>query len=137
MSLATRSRVIDMWRSGLKLTKTQERLREEDVIVSKQSLCMLIIKHKQTGSVRDNRTRRRPKQLKDAHYRFIDMVMADIDELPAPKLTSLLKEKYPELANVSLSTVKRARRELGWVAKKTRYCALVSAPVWRQVPSRK
>ena len=52
--------------------------------------------------------------------------MADNDELSAPKLTSLLKEKYPELADVSLSTVKRAGRELGWVAKKTRYCALIS-----------
>ena len=51
--------------------------------------------------------------------------MADDDELAAAKVRSLLLEKYPTL-DVSLSTVKRARMELGWTAKKTRYGALIS-----------
>ena len=51
--------------------------------------------------------------------------MADDDELTATKLQAILKEKYPSL-NVSVSAVKRARVELGWTAKKTRYGALVS-----------
>jgi len=51
--------------------------------------------------------------------------MADNDELTATKLLAILKEKYPSL-NVSVSAVKRARVELGWTAKKTRYGALVS-----------
>ena len=42
--------------------------------------------------------------------------MADDDELTAAKVCSLLLEKYPTL-DVSLSTVKRARMELGWTAK--------------------
>ena len=51
--------------------------------------------------------------------------MADNDEFTAAKVRSLLVDKYPTLA-VSLSTVKRARMELGWTAKKTRYGALIS-----------
>ena len=51
--------------------------------------------------------------------------MAENDELSVSRLHSMLKEEFPELV-VSESTVKRARRELGWVAKKTRYCALIS-----------
>ena len=125
MTIQTRARVVDMWRSGLKLSKIQERLREEDVSVSKQALCMLIRKHKETGSIQDRRRSERAKKLGEEHYRYIDTAMAGNDELSAPKLHAMLSEKYPELV-VSQSTVKRARRELGWVAKKTRYCALIS-----------
>ena len=46
--------------------------------------------------------------------------MATDDELIATKLLAMLNEKYP-LLNVSESTVKRVRVELGWAAKKTRY----------------
>ena len=36
----------------------------------------------------------------------------------------LFTAKYPEI-QISISTVKRARRHLGWISKKTRYCALI------------
>ncbi len=51
--------------------------------------------------------------------------MASNDELTARQLYQLFQEEYPDL-NVSMSTIKRARHELGWIGKKTRYCALVS-----------
>ena len=51
--------------------------------------------------------------------------MAKDDELTGIKLLRILKEEFPDVS-VSLSTVKRAKRELGWVVKKTRYCALIS-----------
>ena len=62
-----------------------------------------------------------PRKLGDEHYRFIDDCMAS-DELTAKKLRDKLLETFPGL-NVSVSTVKRARMELGWTAKKTRYGA--------------
>ena len=73
----------------------------------------------------DRRSTRPRKKLKDEQYRFIDECMAEDDELTAAKMLSLLLEKFPTL-NVSVSTVKRARMELGWTAKKTRYGALIS-----------
>ena len=51
--------------------------------------------------------------------------MATDDELTATNLLAMLKGKYSSL-NVSESTVKRARVELGWAAKKTRYGAIIS-----------
>ena len=51
--------------------------------------------------------------------------MAKDDELTGIKLLGMLKEEFSDVS-VSLSTVKRAKRELGWVVKKTRYCALIS-----------
>ena len=78
-----------------------------------------------TGSVADNRKVKPPKKLKDEHYRFIDECMADDDELTATQVHAMLKEKYLALI-VSVSTVKRACMELGWMAKKTRYGAMIS-----------
>ena len=44
--------------------------------------------------------------------KFIDSAMASNVELSARKLHNLLKSKFPDV-EVSESTVKRARRELG------------------------
>ncbi len=125
MSLATRGRVIALWKSGFKLSTIQDRLLEENNPVSKKSLCLLVKKYKQTGSVADHRTYKPPRKLQDTHYRFIDDAMVENEELSAPKLHQMLETAFPEL-KISESTVKRARRELGWMAKKTRYCALIS-----------
>ena len=53
---------------------------------------------------------------------FIDECMADN---PGTQLADRLREMYPGV-KVSISTVKRARKELGWISKKTQYCALIS-----------
>lgn len=116
--------MITMWRLNYSLKKIQGKL-EEGIIVSRTSLCLLIKKFKSTGSVADYRPIPRPKKLKNEHYRFIDEKMAENDELTARELLSKLQEEFPEVS-VSISTVKRAKRELGWAAKRTRYCALIS-----------
>ena len=125
MSLATRSRVVTLSTSSYPLRKIQAHLALEDITVSKKSLCLLIKKYRMTGSVADNRKVKPPKKLKDEHYRFIDECMADDDKLTATKVHAMLKEKYPALI-VNVNTVKRARMELGWTAKKTRYGAMIS-----------
>ena len=51
--------------------------------------------------------------------------MAVDDELTARQLHHLLEERYPEV-QISLSTVVRTRKELGWVCKRTKYCAMIS-----------
>ena len=66
-----------------------------------------------------------PRKLGDEHYHFTDDCMASDDELTAKRLRDKLLETFPGL-NVSVSTMERARMELGWTAKKTRYGALVS-----------
>jgi len=113
-----------MCQSGYTISKIQAHLAKEDFTVSKKSLCLLMKKYRITGSVADHRTVKPPRKLTDEHYQFLDECMEN-DELTATKLQAILKEKYP-LLNVSVSTVKRARMELGWTAKKTRYGALVS-----------
>ena len=91
---------------------------------SKKSLCLLIKKYKNTGSVADACKARRPRKLQE-HYRFIDDAMAENDQLTSRQLHQSHQEAFPGV-EVSISTIKRAERELGWVGKRTRYCALIS-----------
>ena len=86
----------------------------------------LVAKYRSTGSVADlPRKRSRAKRLTEEHAIFIDNSIADNDELSAADLRSLLTKKWPELKDVSLSTIKRCRKELGWVATAPRYCQLI------------
>ena len=119
-------RVIRMWEKQFKLKKIQSYLLEEGINISKNSLCALIKKYKQTGSVVDIKGKERPKLLSEEHIRFIDEAMANDDELTSTQLYKKLLESYPE-SRASCSTVVRARRDLGWVCKRTRYCAMISA----------
>ena len=50
--------------------------------------------------------------------------MNEKDNLTARHLRNLLEDRWPDL-KVSLSTIKRARRQLGWVATSPKYCQLV------------
>ena len=88
MSIATRNRVVSLWKSGFKISKIQNRLLKENITVSKKSLCLLLRKYRQTGSVADYRTTKPPKKLQENHYRFIDNAMADNDELSIQSFTA-------------------------------------------------
>ena len=124
LSLETRSKVIVMWGNGYPVTVIQERLLQEGVSISKVSLFALIKKFKSTKLVVDLKRNPRSSILEECHYRFIDETMTEDNELTSRQLFSLFTAKYPEL-QLSISTVKRAHRHLGWISKKTRYCALI------------
>ena len=68
---------------GIHLSKIQERLKDEGLIVSKKSLCLLIWKQK--------KVQKRQKKLTEEHCKFIDAAMA---KLSASKLSALLPSTY-------------------------------------------
>ena len=111
----TRERVVTLKRQGYTYRAIKERLEEEGITVTIKTLYLLMAKYKKWNTVADMPRAKRKKLLNDEHYRFIDNALAEDDELK-------LVEKYPELSsNVSLSTVKRARYELGWVVSCPKY----------------
>ena len=113
-----------LWKSGWKIKDIDRRLRDEGTSVSETSLYLLISKFAKTGFVRDIKRAPRQSILKDEHYQFIDEAMERNDELTAYNLWSRLKEAYPNL-RLSVSTVRRARKDLGWVSTKPKYCQLI------------
>ena len=125
MSHETRLRVIGLWKLKYRLKDIQAKLQEEEIRVSKKSLCLLIRKYKETSSVCDRKYQRIRKSLNQEQYRYIDNCMAENKELTSRQLYQKLLEEFPGV-KTSISSVKRARRELGWVCKRSRYCALIT-----------
>ena len=89
--------------------------------MSAELLYKLLKREKETGSIP---RKFRAKILQKEHYLFIDEVMAANDETTARQMKCLLEDKWPGLS-VSLNVVKRARKDLGWVATRPKYCQLV------------
>ena len=125
MSANTRVRVVSMWKAGFSVIKIRQRLSEEGIQVSRKSLCFLLKKYNETSSVADLKRTPRRRLLTDERFRFIDETMEANPELTSRQLHGMVAEKFSD-ASVSISTVKRARKALGWSAKKTRYCALIT-----------
>ena len=101
LDYCTRSKVVDFWQRNYQLRYIQAHLSEEGIQVSKKSLCLLIKKYKNTGSVADACKARRPRKLQE-HYRFIDDAMAENDQLTSRQLHQSLQEAFPEV-EVSIS----------------------------------
>ena len=55
---------------------------------------------------------------------IIDNELQQNDELTAQKLMDNLKERFPDL-DVSIPTIKRVRKQKGWVCIRPHYCQLI------------
>ena len=125
LSYSTRTTVVELWRRNFRLKDIQEHLLVEGIVISKKSLRVLIRKYKRTGSVADEWKTKWPRKLQDEHFHSVDNAIAENDVLTSLQLYNMFEEKYPEVS-ISISTINRVRRELGWVAKRTRYCAMIA-----------
>ena len=91
----------------------------------KEITVLSVKKVQQTCSVADLNGTPGRRLLKDKYFRFMDEAMKANLELTSRQLHGMVAEKFSDV-NVSISTIKRARKALGWSAKKTRYCALIN-----------
>ena len=123
LSLETRSKVTVMKKNGYPVPEIQERL-SQGVTASKVSLYALVKKYDATNLVDDLERKPRRSLLDACHYRFIDETMTEDNELTSRQLLVLFTDKFPAV-EISISTLMRASRHLGWISKKTRYCALI------------
>jgi len=66
-------------KKGFSLQEIKARLKEEGVHMSKTSLCLLLKKYRETGSVVDRPRARVHKKLTNQHYVFIDQCLENND----------------------------------------------------------
>ena len=125
ISAETRRRIVAIKSSGYSVTQIQKRLADEDICVSKVTIYKLLKKYKEFRTVLDMPRRASvPRKLNADHVKFIDNSMAANDEITARQMRILLLDKWPSL-QISLNTIKRTRKHLGWVATRPKYCQLV------------
>lgn len=124
LDIETRRRVITLRRVGYSVADIRKRLKEENITISLQALFNLIRKHNDTGRIMDLPRRARPRKLNDDMMAFVSQALTENDEITARRTRCLLVERWPTL-QVSLPTVKRVRKNLGWVCTRPHYCQLL------------
>ena len=86
MSIENRRRVVVLYCQGFKLKDIQLRLKEEDIFVSKRSLCLLIKKYKLHWTILDMPRPVQPGKLSLEHLKIIDSTLEQDDETLAVEL---------------------------------------------------
>ena len=99
-------------------------MSEEDVDISLSALYRLLKKEELYGFVMDRPRLCMRKKLNSEQVQYINKCMEENDECTATQLHMLLLNKWPNL-EVSIDTIKREKRLLGWVASKPKHCQLV------------
>ena len=122
--LKTRRRILILNRRGYTVDNIHARLMEEEIFVSKRSIYRLLKKYREHHTYADLRKPPRKLILNKEQVSFIDKEMEKNDEITARKMHGLLLERWPHL-NISLSTIKRIKRNLGWVVTRPKYCQLL------------
>jgi len=97
-----------------------ELLELECITTTKKTIYLLLQKYRSTGSIHDL-PRGNRKKLNVQHYCFIDEVLSQDDEVTCTQLHEQLHNDI----SVSPSTVKRAKKDLGWVSSTPHYCQLI------------
>lgn len=124
LDINNRRRVITLHKAGYSVDAIRKRLREEQIMVTTRSLFRLVKKYREHEILIDLPRRRRCKKLSGEMVAFINGELEKNDELTATKLREMLKEKWPTL-QISINTIKRYRRQLGWVCTRPHYCQLI------------
>ena len=68
---------------------------------------------------------KKPRLLTQEMMNAIEHNLNSDDELTASRIRAKLAGDFPSISDVSLATIKRHRKELGWVSTSPHYCQLI------------
>ena len=128
MSVELRKRVIVLRSRGYSVGDIFRRFKEEKIPITRQSLYNLIEKFRVQQTVSDMPRRRRQRIITDEMRQFIQDALKKDDELTATKIRDLLLTSWPDLylrEVPSISTIKRTRKDMGWVCTRPYYCQII------------
>jgi len=123
LDLTTRQRVINWHLEGYKVGDIFQKLKDDKIETSKKTIYLLIRKFTNSRTLLDL-PRGSRKKLNVHHYCYIDETLSQDNEITGAELHRKLLERFPEV-KVSVSTVKRAKKDLGWVSTTPHYCQLI------------
>ena len=119
----TKLRILSMHWQGYKVSKIVDYLvLEDEIIVSKQSVCLLLKRFKERGTIARKAGSGLTLKLSPTILQMIESAMREDDETTATQLQAKLAA---EGVYVSLTTILRNRRQLGWIYQGSAYCQLI------------
>ena len=124
LSVESRNTVIALDLKGFCVIEICERLREENIRVSRQALHNLILKFWNNRTVADLPRRRMQSKITEEMRSVMEEALTNSDEITARGLKNSLVARWPDL-QVSTPTIKRVRNKMGWVCTRPHYCQLL------------
>ena len=124
LSLENRQRVLVLFSRGYTVSEIRQRLREENTNVSSRALYYLLQKFRKKMTIKDLPRRRRPRKITEEMRVAIEEAYRENDELTSTDMKRLLLTRWPDIC-VSISTIKRTRKEMEWVCTRPHYCQLL------------
>ena len=119
----TKLRILSMHWQGYKVSKIVDYLvLEDEIIVSKQSVRLLLKRFKERGTIARKAGSGLTLKLSPTILQMIESAMREDDETTATQLQAKLAA---EGVYVSLTTIVRNRRQLGWIYRGSAYCQLI------------
>ena len=123
LSQYARNRIISLHMANNSIVSIVKILEEDGIKTSRNSVSSFIARYRRTGSIDDAQRSGRKPLLREDDKNFIDEKMRENDELTSWELQKLLHDERQ--VTISTSTIRNARRKLGWKHEKARYCQLI------------
>jgi len=124
LSIEARYRVIALHSRGYCVQDISRRLREENIVVSQRVLYYLLKKYRDRNIVKDLPRRKKAPKITEEIKIAIEESLQNDDEITSRGIKNLIAARWPDVA-VSISTIKRVRRLMGWVCTRPHYCQLL------------
>ena len=122
--MESRKRIVILRCKGYSMIKIRQRLKEESIVTSQRTIHNVLSKFKNHRIYKDLPIQRRKPKITEEMKIAIEEALNSNDEITARGVQNLLKARWPDL-QVSMSTIKRVRKDMQWVCTKPHYCQLL------------
>ena len=124
ITASIRERILVYYEKGFRPPTIHQKLRDEGIFVSRVGIWKFLRVYRSTGSVARREGSGRPTKITREVKLLIEAQMLKDDETTAYQIHKLLTDKG---INISVSTILRCRKELGWTFRGSAYCQLIRA----------
>ena len=121
LNLESKKRIIALHFRGYTVSEIRQRLQEQDISVSSQSIHNLLQKFREKHILIDQPRRSRQRKITAEMRAAIKEMYNGNDELTSTRIKRLLTERWPDL-QMSIPIIKRMRKEMDWVCTRPHYC---------------
>ena len=126
LSKYAKQRIVALKQSGVTSSGIVVQILEnEGITTSAQTVRRFYIRYCQSGSIARRRGSGRPTILTDGVLQTIDQTMRENGETTAADLQRFFEFHQHEGIEISLTTIQRGRRHLGWTFHGSAYCQLI------------
>jgi len=123
LTINQRMRIINLSNKGFKTPVIIMKLRNEDILTTRQTVNRIIRRYKECGRISHRQKSGRQPKITLEIKNFIDKSYNDNDEYSARELQKLIKKKFNRI--IAVTSIKCVRRKLGWKKSGPGYCQMI------------